>query len=302
MRPTFTHLPDIKGFTLIEFLVASALSMIVLMAVSSTYFAGRHLHHAASSRLNIQQDLRSTATLLSRDAQMAGSFGCFNMADYPASSVISDDSAAPFSLGNNIINNKMIPLSEDKIGYSGFSQTGAGLIFQYGIDALGDKANLASSCSSIAKNSSIRDSATAKSALKITGNDKNGTISTLQHVVSAYAVGSFNDQTGLYRFQLDHETGSWGEPQLLVGDIQSISMNYLYIDHSEHCTNPTASAANRETFTRESNLRTSNSADATLNNGTTPALIQIQLNIDHTAVYHIEASVRGGNTCSNHAI
>lgn len=79
-----------KGFTIIEFLVAGMLSMIVLMAVGSSYFTSRKLNDAANERLAIQQDLRNAATLIVRDARMAGSFGCFNMSEHTEKDVVSD--------------------------------------------------------------------------------------------------------------------------------------------------------------------------------------------------------------------
>lgn len=79
-----------KGFTIIEFLVAGMLSMIVLMAVGSSYFTSRKLNDAANERLSAQQDLRNAATLIVRDARMAGGFGCFNMSEHPATDVVSD--------------------------------------------------------------------------------------------------------------------------------------------------------------------------------------------------------------------
>ncbi len=68
----------VKGFTLIEFLVASILAMIVIMAAGSTYFMTRKLSDEAQKRLNIQQNLRTTTAQIMRDARMAGSFGCYN--------------------------------------------------------------------------------------------------------------------------------------------------------------------------------------------------------------------------------
>ena len=65
------HIPNktaIRGFSILEFLVASLLSMIVLMAVSSTYFTARGLNKSANARIGIQQDLRNTANMIVRDA------------------------------------------------------------------------------------------------------------------------------------------------------------------------------------------------------------------------------------------
>lgn len=83
-----------QGFSLIEFLVASALSMIVLLAVSSGYFTARSLNTAATSRLNVQQDLRNASNQIVRDARMAGNFGCFNMSGFDDQVVIQDFGSA----------------------------------------------------------------------------------------------------------------------------------------------------------------------------------------------------------------
>lgn len=67
----------IKGFTLIEFLVASSLAIIVIMAAGSTYFFTRRLNDNAQTRVDRQNALRNAATMISRDARVAGTFGCF---------------------------------------------------------------------------------------------------------------------------------------------------------------------------------------------------------------------------------
>ncbi|WP_230471661.1 PilW family protein, partial [Kingella kingae] len=69
-----------KGFTLIEFLVASSLAIIVISAAGGTYFMTRKLSDTTQKRLDIQQNLRNAASLLTRDARNAGTFGCFNTA------------------------------------------------------------------------------------------------------------------------------------------------------------------------------------------------------------------------------
>lgn len=76
-----------KGFTIVEFLVG-ILSIIVLIAVVSSYFTSRKLNDVANERLAIQQDLRNAATLIVRDARMAGSFGCFNMSEHTKDDIV----------------------------------------------------------------------------------------------------------------------------------------------------------------------------------------------------------------------
>lgn len=69
-----------SGFTLMEFLVASALAMIVISAAGSTYFITRKLSSNAQKRLDIQQNLRNAASSITRDARNTGSFGCYSSA------------------------------------------------------------------------------------------------------------------------------------------------------------------------------------------------------------------------------
>lgn len=67
-----------RGFTLIELLVASSLAIIVIIAASSTYLMTRNLNKSAQKRIDVQNNIRNSAALISRDARMAGGFGCFN--------------------------------------------------------------------------------------------------------------------------------------------------------------------------------------------------------------------------------
>ena len=77
----YTVLPKkITGFTLIELLVASALSIIVLIAAGSGFVTTQKLSQVAKGRLQVQKDLRNATNMIVRDARMAGSFGCFNLA------------------------------------------------------------------------------------------------------------------------------------------------------------------------------------------------------------------------------
>ena len=77
----YTVLPKkITGFTLIELLVASALSIIVLIAAGSGFVTTQRLSQVAKGRLQVQNDLRNATNMIVRDARMAGSFGCFNLA------------------------------------------------------------------------------------------------------------------------------------------------------------------------------------------------------------------------------
>ncbi|MCV6678151.1 PilW family protein [Neisseria meningitidis] len=296
-----------KGFTIIEFLVAGMLSMIVLMAVGSSYFTSRKLNDAANERLAIQQDLRNAATLIVRDARMAGSFGCFNMSEHTEKNVVSDVAQKNrlFSLKGSSAN-KLIPITESlDIGYQGFAQRLNALVFQYGIDDLDASAEtvVVSSCSKIAKpGKKISTLQEAKSALQITNDDKqNGNITRQRYVVNAYAVGRIAGEEGLFRFQLD-DKGKWGNPQLLVKKINKMDIRYIYVSDC-----PEDDDAGKEekfkytgTFDSSTNAVTPAGVEVLLSSGTDTKIAASSDN--HIYAYRIDATIRGGNVCANRTL
>jgi len=303
------HIPNktaIRGFSILEFLVASPLSMIVLMAVSSTYFTARGLNKSANTRIGIQQDLRNAANMIVRDARMAGNFGCFNMSNFPASAVTEDKSSDEYTLKTAGVNN-LLPIKEiNKLGYAGFAQTGKALLFQYGIDKANPVAKTAivSSCSGIAKpQTEIKDLDAAKTALKMTDSDQNGSIAIMKHEMIAYAVGKLGEESGLFRFQLSDD-GSWSNPQLLIKGITTMDIHYIYAE-CPHSENTSASGVNTESFDYKTALDSSAEAKS-------PASIQIVLNngsIDPSKeqdnkvdIYNINATIRGGNVCADRSL
>ena len=306
-----------QGFSLIEFLVASALSMIVLLAVSSSYFTARSLNTAATARLNVQQDLRNASNQIVRDARMAGNFGCFNMSAYDAQAVIADSGSKDFLKLKG--SGKMLPAVREtgSLGVTDFEQSGKALIFQYGIDTASPNAAtvVASSCTNITKpGKKITDS---KAALKTDGSQA-GNISIMKHEVNAYVVGTAGGQKGLYRFQLT-DKGEWSNPQLLIKGIESMSIHYFYTEEcpetfegSEAASAPTPTTAGNAQnqgasqekdekfkYTKEfSNKETPASIEILLNGGNS---INVGKNNDKNEVqiYRINATVRGGNKCAD---
>lgn len=297
-----------KGFTIIEFLVAGMLSMIVLMAVGSSYFTSRKLNDAANERLAEQQDLRNAATLIVRDARMAGSFGCFNMSEHIGSDVVSNVAQKNplFSLKRNSTN-KLIPITESSdINYQNFFQVGSALIFQYGIDDVNASTatTVVSSCAAISKpGKQIPTLEDAKKELKISDQDKeqNGNIARQRHVVNAYAVGMIADEEGLFRFQLD-DKGKWGNPQLLVKKVRRMNVRYIYVSGCPEDDD----AGKEETFKYTDKFDSST-------NAVTPAGVEVLLSSgtdtkiaassdNHIYAYRIDATIRGGNVCANRTL
>ncbi|HFB2473294.1 TPA: PilW family protein [Neisseria gonorrhoeae] len=298
-----------KGFTIVEFLVAGLLSVIVLIAVVSSYFTSRKLNDAANERLAIQQDLRNAATLIVRDARMAGSFGCFNMSEHIEQDVVSDvtQKNSPFSLKRNSTRNstnKLIPIAESSnIGYQGSIQRLNALIFQYGIDDVNASAatTVVSSCGAISKPSKqILTLEDAKKELEILNQDKeqNGNIARQRHVVNAYAVGKIAGEEGLFRFQLD-DKGKWGNPQLLAKKVKRMDVRYIYV----------SGCPEDEDAGKEEQFKYTDKFDSSV----TPAGVEVLLDSGSDAkiaassdniiyAYRINATIRGGNVCANRTL
>ncbi|ENT1570769.1 pilus assembly protein PilW [Neisseria gonorrhoeae] len=298
-----------KGFTIVEFLVAGLLSVIVLIAVVSSYFTSRKLNDAANERLAIQQDLRNAATLIVRDARMAGSFGCFNMSEHTEKDVVSDvtQKKPPFSLKRNSTRNstnKLIPIAESSnIGYQGFIQRPNALIFQYGIDDVNASAEttVVSSCSAISKpGKQIPTLEDAKKELEIQNFDKeqDGNIARQRHVVNAYAVGKIAGEEGLFRFQLD-DKGKWGNPQLLAKKVKRMDVRYIYV----------SGCPEDEDAGKEEQFKYTDKFDSSV----TPAGVEVLLDSGLDAkiaassdnsiyAYRINATIRGGNVCANRTL
>ncbi|HFA6985349.1 TPA: PilW family protein [Neisseria gonorrhoeae] len=297
-----------KGFTIVEFLVAGLLSIIVLIAVVSSYFTSRKLNDAANERLAIQQDLRNAATLIVRDARMAGSFGCFNMSEHTEKDVVFDvvQKNRPFSLKGSSAN-KLIPIAESlNIGYQGFAQVRPALIFQYGIDDVNASAEttVVSSCGVISKpGKQIPTLEDAKKELKIqnSGKEQNGNIARQRHVVNAYAVGRIAGEEGLFRFQLD-DKGKWGNPQLLVKKVKRMDVRYIYV----------FGCPEDEDAGKEEQFKYTDKFDKS-RDAVTPAGVEVLLDSGLDAkiaassdnsiyAYRINATIRGGNVCANRTL
>ncbi|HGJ9840954.1 TPA: PilW family protein [Neisseria gonorrhoeae] len=294
-----------KGFTIVEFLVAGLLSVIVLIAVVSSYFTSRKLNDAANERLAEQQDLRNAATLIVRDARMAGSFGCFNMSEHIKDVVVSDVAQKNYLFFLKKSNaNKLIPIAESSnINYRGFLQVGSALIFQYGIDDVNASAatTVVSSCAAISKpGKQIPTLEDAKKELKIPDRDKeqNGNIARQRHVVNAYAVGRIDGEGGLFRFQLN-EKGEWGNPQLLAKKVKRMRVRYIYV----------SGCPEDEDAGKEEQFKYTDKFDSSV----TPAGVEVLLDSGSDAkiaassdniiyAYRINATIRGGNVCANRTL
>ncbi len=285
-RQPYTHKPT--GFSIIEFLVASALSIIVLIAVGSGYFAARKVNDAASGRLETQQDIRNAANMIVRDSKMAGSFGCFNMSN--ASTTITQNASASSDVakglkiisGSNTFSEgvkSVAQASVSSIGITDFTASSDALIFQYGvgsprvsalvtgttgsvtIDTSNDSESTAfaanspiavSSCNTLDQvnvgSSSGNASAKVLSGLNLNTNHNQAELSVMRYLVNVYVVGT---PTGgdLGFYRFQlGPDGSWQGPQLLVKGASRMSVLYGYVNGCPGVDTTVASSA-QETFT-----------------------------------------------------
>ncbi|WP_082890669.1 PilW family protein [Eikenella longinqua] len=339
-----------SGFTLIEFMVASALALVVLLAIGVTYGITSNMRNASENRLAAQQDLRNASELLLRDAQMAGSFGCFNMGNLlnkqmpvsPNSSTGFHSAATGVRLILNDPDYSGISIMDNNdakhvLNVAGFQPTANSpvLVFSYGQNltpvtgsgphtATGvtqELLNTASSNGPVALSSCARMYIGNGSALNVDAGRQTITINnsfggslvsnfssagsfylpqtTLSQVQSvAYAVGRIpnaNTADALYRFTLT-PNGTWGNPQLMAANIQSMQVKQLYAGCNNSSTDVTFSndrstLANLPNVTRISML---------------PAIVEVRLQLTENqktygsvTQYLIRANVRGGNVCAN---
>ena len=338
------------GFTLIEFLVASSLALVVLLAIGITYGITSRMRTNSESRLAAQQDLRNASELILRDAQMAGSFGCFNMGNL----VQKQMPASPHStegFQSNTANFKLVledpaysgisimdaNTAKNTFNISGFvpSNSSPALIFVYGQnlapvtevtnptakDAPQELRDVANAGGPIALSSCGRMYIGNGGSLTNNGNDLvigsgfgGGSIishfsgpdvfylpqTTLSQVYGvAYVIGRIpNVNTtadALYRFTLT-PSGSWGNPQLMVSNIQAMDIYQLYAG----CNNTNTSV------TFSSNRTALGNAPDVARISMLPTILEMRLRLNDNAntygtvnQYLIRANVRGGNVCAN---
>ncbi|AUZ04340.2 hypothetical protein ADP71_05600 [Vitreoscilla sp. C1] len=139
-----------SGFTLIEFVVASALGLMIILAIGGAYVATQRVNETASMRVDRQQELRLASNLLVRDARMAGTFGCANVATFTDngasidhSSLDKDQDASYFNVNTTANDDRVFAtriLASDSDVMSAIDNTfvaAAGsdvVIFNYGIN------------------------------------------------------------------------------------------------------------------------------------------------------------------------
>ena len=70
------HSTKLKGFTLVELMVSSVISSIIMLGVVSLYSSSRKGHKTNESLARIQENMRFATDMISKDIRMAGYAGC----------------------------------------------------------------------------------------------------------------------------------------------------------------------------------------------------------------------------------
>lgn len=259
-----------SGFSLIELMVASIISIIVLLAASSTFFSTYRLKEQVKSRVEYEQDVRNAANLLRSDARQLGNFSCMQP---PTPDDLSNIFNATFSPTPA---NGSQYLSTNFNGDIGVTQASGSqsLIITYINE---DYANglVATDCGK-----DIPDLA--------------------NHINAAvYLVGTTNDgdqAPGLYR--VNYSNGVWTSPQLIISNVSDIQYSFEYDGHQDADCPQTASDIVKPNNVSSQTVNTANYEKP-------PVLITATLTINPTQAnnqsvnYVINAMVRQGEVCIN---
>lgn len=195
-----------KGFTLIELMVATAISIIVLLAASSAFITTFSLNQEVKQRINYDNDVQNTADLLRTDLRQIGSgIGCAYTTELKF-----EESYPGFFEKNNL---QMISTNNISQKMKNMMET------SLTVDPINNIKPLTVLHSIQTINGRLEDSICATFT---GGADK----------ASVYLVGttSSNKKPGLYRY-----VGAgpyWQEPELLVSNVQDMSFTFYYDKHT----------------------------------------------------------------------
>ncbi|WP_239427773.1 prepilin-type N-terminal cleavage/methylation domain-containing protein [Snodgrassella communis] len=264
-----------SGFSLVEVMVASIISIIILLAASSTFLTTYKLKEQVKTRISYEQDVRNTANLLRSDARQLGNFSCMN----------------PPTAGdlNNIFNGSFTETNNKQFLSTSFNSTNIGV-------------------GSIIGQPLVITYINEKYASNLVATDCYKNIPQLRQHVDAvvYVVGTTqsDNKPGLYR--VNYSGGIWSAPQLLVSNVLNIRYNFHYDGHNAvpntnlSCPPPTmqASSPAKHVENPERNQLDFNFAQP-------PVLITATLSITQngeTVNYAINAMVRQGEVCVNNQV
>lgn len=258
-----------SGFSLIELMVASIISIIVLLAASSTFFSTYRLKEQVKSRVEYEQDVRNAANLLRSDARQLGNFSCMQP---PTANDLNGIFSGSFSA---------TPANGSQYLSTVFS-TDVGVTQTNGSQPL------------------LITYINEEYANGLVATDCGKDIPDLKNHINAavYLVGTTEtDQApGLYR--VNYSKGVWTSPQLIISNVSNIQYSFEYDGHQDSDCPQTASDI------VDPNNVISQTVN-TVNYEKPPVLITATLTINpaqansQSVNYVINAMVRQGEVCIN---
>lgn len=262
-----------QGFSLVELMVATAISIIVLLAASSTFLTTYKLKEEVKTRISYEQDVRNAANVIRSDMRQLGDFSCMNP---PTTNQLDSIFVGAFTASNN----KQY-LSTDLNYNTGVTPvTGSKpLVLTY----INDK-----------KANNVL-SAQCKTNIQKIDENVSGAV---------YIVGrtSFDSNPGFYRINYNNKV--WSAPQLVVSNVTGVKYDFFYDAHdAKNCPSNQNSATNSTTLDPKISYKT----DLDFNFDQPPVLIRTTLTIkpngannnssSTTLNYEINAFVQHGEVC-----
>ncbi|NUE66877.1 PilW family protein [Snodgrassella sp. ESL0253] len=263
-----------SGFSLVEIMVASIISIIILLAASSTFITTYKLKEQVKTRINYEQDVRNAANLLRSDARQLGNFSCMNP---PTTADLNHIFSGSFTINNKQFLSTRIP-------------NGISITPTRGSQSL------------------IMTYINENYARDIVATNCNEDIPNLENHVDAvvYIVGTTNSDSapGLYR--INYSSGHWGAPQLIVSNVSNLQFSFDYDGHTDNC--PKLSSGVGSPIQSVNNINTRNRLN--FNFAKPPVLIKATLTINPLSAgpntnnvnYVINAMVRQGEICNNNQV
>lgn len=261
-----------QGFSLVELMVASAISIIVLMAASSTFLTTYKLKEQVKTRISYEQDVRNAANVIRSDMRQLADFSCMNP---PSTSQLNSIFENAFSGKNKQFLSTELPTASSSIAVEPVTGSRP-LVLTYISDKLANSI-LSSQCQT-----------------NIDDKDISGAV---------YVVGTtqFDRDPGFYRVSYSNKTFS--APQLIVRNVTAVNYHFDYDDHTANdCPSEASAASNTPSPPLDANITSTTDLDFKYEKP--PVLIGVTLTVrpngtnDNTTInYEINASVRQGEVC-----
>ena len=258
-----------QGFSLVELMVASAISIIVLMAASSTFLTTYKLKEQVKTRISYEQDVRNAANVIRSDMRQLADFSCKNP---PSTSQLNSIFENAFDVKNKQFLSTELPTASSSIAVKPVTGSKP-LVLTYVSDKL------------------VNSILSSKCQTNIDDEDISAAV---------YVVGTTNldPDPGFYRVNYSNKTFS--SPQLIVRNVTAVNYHF---DYDNHTVNDCPSAAS-STSSPPLKANVTRTTDLDFKYEKPPVLIGVTLTVrpngtnDNTTInYEINASVRQGEVC-----